>query len=116
MRRQQGAGKVAAIVLVVVIVLCGVFVAVHLARGGRAAVPTDASSVPLEDDYACVADGCGWTGHWSNAAAQAAPTGQPVKGTKPLHTCPKCGKFSVGLVMEGTLVDLGSQQYELPKK
>ena len=100
MRSKSGVGLVGTIVLIVVIAACLGFIVLWVARGGKPAVVESPSPEELKLEYACVAEGCGWTGVWSTVEEVAAGSGKGIKGTKELWKCPQCGKFSVGAVVK----------------
>ena len=91
--REKGAGTVAVVVLVVVILACVGFIVYHVAGSRSSAGPDDASVVE-QRDYKCAA--CGWSKSMADLEADEMEKGPGAKEGEEFRKCPKCGKFAVG--------------------
>ena len=94
--RKTGAGAVAVVALVVVILACVAFIIYWVTKSGAPAGPKDMSK--MEVRLKCVTEGCGWTKTTTRGEAEQMPYGPAFDGVGEFHRCPDCGKCSVGEV------------------
>ena len=96
--RKRGASTVAVVILVVIIIACVGLLVYQVSTKASPAPPKRTSAVTVT--LKCTAQGCGWTKIVSETEPAGMERGPGIGGTGELIKCPKCAKFSVGIVRE----------------